>query len=93
MSEIKIDEERVEEIINKLRPYIQMDGGDVEYVKVEDGYVYVRVSGACVGCFLIDQTITGGIEQYLKEEIPEIKGVLVLQDSPSFTDPDEILSD
>lgn len=61
--------------INKLRPYLQRDGGDVEYVKFEDGIVYVRLVGACVGCSYIDVTLSEGIEAILLEEVPGVIGV------------------
>jgi Fe-S cluster biogenesis protein NfuA len=61
--------------INKLRPYLQRDGGDVEYVKFENGIVYVRLVGACVGCSYIDVTLSEGIEAILLEEVPGVIGV------------------
>ena len=73
-------EAQVEEVLEKVRPYIQRDGGDIELVKVEDGVVYVRMLGACVGCFAIDDTITLGVEALLLEELEGIKGVIVIED-------------
>ncbi|HHU24956.1 MAG: NifU family protein [Bacilli bacterium] len=61
--------------INKLRPYLQRDGGDVEYVKFENGIVYVRLVGACVGCSYVDVTLSDGIEAILLEEVPGVIGV------------------
>jgi len=68
-------EKQVKEIIQKVRPYIQRDGGDIKYVKFEDGIVYVQMLGACVGCAAIDTTLTYGIEAILLEEVPGIIGV------------------
>jgi Fe-S cluster biogenesis protein NfuA len=68
-------EKQVKEIIQKVRPYIQRDGGDIKYVKFEDGIVYVQMLGACVGCAAIDTTLTDGIEAILLEEVPGIIGV------------------
>jgi len=68
-------EEKAKEIIEKLRPYIQRDGGDVEFVNVEDGVVKVRLLGACGSCPSSTITLKAGIERALKEEIPEIKEV------------------
>lgn len=72
MSEI---EKQVQEVLNKIRPYIQRDGGDVELVKVEDGIVYVRMLGACVGCASQDVTLRDGIEQILVEDVPGVIAV------------------
>lgn len=61
--------------INKIRPYIQKDGGDVEFVRIEDGIVYIKMHGACVGCAHLDMTLKDGIEAILLEEVPGIIGV------------------
>jgi Fe-S cluster biogenesis protein NfuA len=68
-------ENKIKTILNKIRPYLQRDGGDVEFIKVEDGIVYVKMLGACVGCSSIDLTIKDGIEAFLLEEVPGIIGV------------------
>jgi len=68
-------EQRVEEVINSVRPYIQQDGGNVELVGIEDDVVLVRLSGACVGCSMANQTLKMGIEQRVIEAAPEIKRV------------------
>ncbi len=68
-------EEKIIEIINKLRPYLISDGGDIEFVKYEDGTVYIKMLGACAGCALIDYTLKDGIEMAIKEEVPEVKEV------------------
>ncbi|MFA7435097.1 MAG: NifU family protein [Bacilli bacterium] len=68
-------EKRVVTILNKVRPYLQRDGGDVEFEKVEDGIVYIKLIGACVGCASIDLTLREGIEAILLEEVPGIIGV------------------
>ncbi|MCF7926229.1 MAG: NifU family protein [Candidatus Izimaplasma sp.] len=68
-------EKQIKEVIKKLRPYVRRDGGDIEYVKYEDGIVYVRMLGACVGCSMIDTTLTDGVEAILLEEVPGIIGV------------------
>jgi Fe-S cluster biogenesis protein NfuA len=68
-------ERQVVTILNKVRPYLQRDGGDVEFVKVEDGIVYLKLVGACVGCASIDLTLRDGIETILLEEVPGIIGV------------------
>ena len=67
--------ERIEKTINKIRPYIQADGGDVELVDYADGVVTVRMNGACAGCMMIDTTLTDGIQAILIDEVPEVKSV------------------
>ena len=67
--------EQIEEAIKKIRPMLQADGGDVEFVGVEDGVVKVRLQGACAGCPMSQMTVKNGIERLLKQEIPEVKSV------------------
>ncbi|HHT47948.1 MAG TPA: NifU family protein [Firmicutes bacterium] len=68
--------ERVKEALDKVRPSLQADGGDVELVEVtEDGIVRVRLQGRCAGCPMSMMTLKNGIERFLKEEIPEVKAV------------------
>jgi Fe-S cluster biogenesis protein NfuA len=69
-------EQRIIEEIDKLRPFLQNDGGNIEFVKYENGIVYVKLSGACAGCSLIDVTLKEGIEEILVNEIPEVKEVI-----------------
>jgi Fe-S cluster biogenesis protein NfuA len=69
--------EKVEEAINDIRPSLQADGGDVELVEVTgEGIVKVRLMGACSGCMMAQVTLKSGIENYLKEQIPEVKEVV-----------------
>jgi Fe-S cluster biogenesis protein NfuA len=65
----------VERVLDKIRPALQADGGDVELVDVEGGVVKVRLTGACGGCPMATMTLKGGIEVALKEEIPSVKRV------------------
>ncbi len=67
--------EKVEETLNKIRPNLQADGGDVELVEVENGVVKVRLTGACHGCPMAAMTLKNGIERILKAEIPEVERV------------------
>ena len=73
--EAALIEKQVKEILHKVRPYLQRDGGDVRYVRFEDGIVYVEMMGACVGCSALDSTLKDGIEAILLEEVPGIIGV------------------
>lgn len=66
---------RIEHTINKIRPYIQADGGDVQLVDYNDGVVTVRLLGACAGCSSVDVTLTDGIEAILMDEVPEVTKV------------------
>lgn len=69
-------ENKINEVLNKLRPYLIDDGGSIEFVKYEDGIVYVHMGGACSNCHLIDYTLKEGIETVLIEEIPEVREVI-----------------
>ena len=62
-------------LIDKMRPFLINDGGNVEFVKYEDNIVYVKMLGACADCALIDVTLKEGIEEIIISEIPEVKEV------------------
>ncbi len=65
--------EQVQEALNKIRPQLQADGGDVELVDVtEGGMVKVRLTGACGGCPMSQMTLKMGIEKFLKQQVPEV---------------------
>jgi Fe-S cluster biogenesis protein NfuA len=68
--------ERVEAALNKIRPALVADGGDLELVDVNDGVVKVKLTGACAGCPMSTMTLKMGIERVLKQDIPEIKEVV-----------------
>lgn len=70
----------IEKTIEKVRPYIQGDGGDVEFVKLEDDIVYVKVHGACVGCSALDLTLKDGVEALLLDEVEGIKEVRLAEE-------------
>ena len=67
--------ENVEKVLEKIRPSLQADGGDIELVDVQDGVVKVRLTGACCGCPMSQMTLKMGVERALKEELPEVKEV------------------
>ncbi len=71
-------QDKVTEILDKIRPQLQRDGGDVELVEVNDGTVQVRLTGACAGCPMSAMTLKMGIEKILKEQIPEVKEVVAV---------------
>ncbi|MBA7684720.1 Fe/S biogenesis protein NfuA [subsurface metagenome] len=68
--------DRVEEVLDKIRPSLMADGGNVELIAVNDGVVKVKLTGACAGCPMSTLTLKMGIERILKQEIPEIKEVV-----------------
>jgi Fe-S cluster biogenesis protein NfuA len=68
--------DQIEDALNKVRPSLQADGGDVEFVDVdEEGVVKVRLTGACGGCPMSQMTLKMGIEKILKQNVPQISGV------------------
>jgi ATP-binding protein involved in chromosome partitioning len=67
--------EKIEEALAAIRPYLQMDGGDVEFVDYQDGVVKVKLTGACAGCPMSQMTLAMGVEKTLKERIPEVTRV------------------
>lgn len=69
-------EEKIQEILDKLRPFLISDGGNLEFVKYEDNIVYIRMMGACANCGMLDFTLKDGIEAAIQEEIPEVLAVV-----------------
>ena len=67
--------ESVQAALDKVRPMLQRDGGDVELVEVEGGIVKVRLQGACKGCPMSQMTLKNGIEKFIKQEVPEVERV------------------
>lgn len=70
--------------LDKVRPFLQRDGGDVEFDSFVDGIVYIKMIGACEGCTFIDNTIKDGIEVILLEEVPEVKAVKPVSEKPTI---------
>ena len=68
-------EKQIITVLEKIRPFLNRDGGDVEFVRFENGIVYVKMVGACAGCDLIDSTLQDGIATLLMEEVPGVVGV------------------
>ncbi|HPX25942.1 MAG TPA: NifU family protein [Treponemataceae bacterium] len=70
-------EARVKEVLNQIRPQLQADGGDLEFVSLEaDGKVYVKLTGACGSCPMATMTLKQGVERVLKDTIPEVTEVI-----------------
>lgn len=65
-------ERQIDIVLDKIRPFLQREGGDVELIGFKDGVVYIRMVGACEGCAYVDQDISSGVEVILTEEIPGV---------------------
>lgn len=70
------NEEKIIEIINKLKPFLINDGGNIEFVKYENQIVYIKMMGACANCHMLDLTLKEGIEAAIQEEVPEVLEVV-----------------
>jgi len=77
---------KIKSILNELRPFLINDGGDIEFIKFEDGIVYIKLSGACADCQMLDLTLKDGIETALKDEIPEVESVINVDTSMNYDD-------
>ena len=71
--------ERVEAALEKIRPALRADGGDVELVDVKDGVATVRLTGACGSCPMATMTLRMGVERVIKKEVPEIKELIAVK--------------
>ncbi|MCK4885222.1 NifU family protein [Candidatus Bathyarchaeota archaeon] len=71
--------EQVEQCIEEVRPQLQADGGDIEYVGFDNGIVKVKMKGACTGCPMSTMTLQWGVENFLKKRIPEVVKVEAVQ--------------
>jgi Fe-S cluster biogenesis protein NfuA len=67
--------ENVEKALDKIRPALRADGGDIELIDVVDGVVKVKLIGACGGCPMSQMTLKMGVERVLKQQVPEVKSV------------------
>lgn len=73
---MKKNENIIIETINKLRPFLISDGGNIEFIKYENDIVYIKMSGACSNCEMLDFTLKEGIETAIKEEVSSVKEVI-----------------
>jgi Fe-S cluster biogenesis protein NfuA len=71
-------QDKVQVVLDKVRPALQRDGGNVELVSVSNGTVKVKLTGACAGCPMSTMTLKNGIERILKQELPEVKQVVAV---------------
>ena len=73
---MKEKEQKIIDVIDTLRPFLINDGGNIEFVKLEDDKVYIKMLGACSNCEMLDLTLKEGIEMAIKEEVPDIIEVI-----------------
>ncbi|MBD0857601.1 MAG: NifU family protein [Erysipelotrichaceae bacterium] len=73
---------RINHTLNKIRPYLQADGGDVEFVDFQDGVVTVTMTGACAGCLMASSDISEGVQAILIDEVEEVRSVKLLESTP-----------
>ncbi len=76
---VETTENKVQKIIDELRPQLQADGGDIEFLSIQNGIVTVKLKGACAGCPMSMMTVKFGVENYLKKEVPEVVRVDAIQ--------------
>ena len=72
MNEIEI----IINVLNGIKPFLNSEGGDIEFVKYEDDYVYVKLTGACTNCEFSSFDLNGGILDAIKNELPNVKGII-----------------
>lgn len=70
--------DKIKDLLDRMRPFLMNDGGDLEFVEYKDHKVYIRMIGACKDCSYIDFTLKDGIEEMLKTEIPEVEELINL---------------
>lgn len=78
---MKENEKKIIEIINRLRPFLISDGGNIEFIKYENNIVYIKMTGACSQCQMLDLTLKEGIEATIKEEVPEVIEVINVKEA------------
>lgn len=71
-----MEEEKIKDVIEKLKPFLINDGGNIEFIKYENDVVYIKMTGACANCYMLDVTLKDGIEAAIKEEVPSVKEVI-----------------
>ena len=79
-TDFEAEVEKIKEVIDKIRPFLITDGGNIEFVDYKDGNVYIKMLGACAGCELIDYTLRDGVESAVKEAVPTVREVINITD-------------
>lgn len=82
-----VDEDKLRETLDYIRPAVQADGGDLVLLGVEDGTVNIQMVGACGGCPLSMMTLKAGIERILKDRVPGVQEVEATADAPGLDEP------
>lgn len=77
---MKENEIKIINIIDRLRPFLINDGGNIEFIKYENNIVYIKMMGACSNCQMLDLTLKDGIEAAIKEEVPEVIEVINIKE-------------
>lgn len=85
IGEIMNAEKKIIEVIDTLRPFLINDGGNIEFIKYEDNKVYIKMSGACSNCEMLDLTLKDGIEVAIKDEVPEVTEVINVADNSDIS--------
>lgn len=67
---------KIKNLIDEIRPFLNMDGGDIEFIKYEDNYLYIKLTGACQNCMYQDNTLNEGVLTYFKAQIPNLEGII-----------------
>lgn len=70
------DVQKIKEVIGKLKPFLINDGGNIEFLKYEDGIVYIKMLGACANCMMLDFTLKESVEAAIMSEVPNVRGVI-----------------
>lgn len=68
--------DKIKKMVEELRPYLNMDGGDIEFIKYEDNYLYVKLTGACQSCMFQDNTLNEGVLSFFQAQLLELEGVI-----------------
>ncbi len=71
--------DRINDIIDSMRPFINQDGGDLEFVKYENKVIHIKLLGSCIGCNLVDVTYVDGLLSIIQDEIPEIENIEIVE--------------
>lgn len=69
-------EEKIKLLLENIRPFLNMDGGDIEFIKYEENILYIKLIGNCSHCLMQDDTLNNGIKKMFKDEIPEIEDII-----------------
>lgn len=69
-------ETKIKEVINDLRPYLFIDGGDIEFIEYKESILYIKLTGNCENCLMQDETLNNGLKKLIQEKVPEVKEII-----------------